>query len=104
MSSNGYELTLKVSETIREFFDAIDESTIYNVNEKENVLELLDDMLMLLSDNQIINGFKIDKARELIYRDCIESKCKHYLGTCLRAKCVMSKDKHNDKAKLKLIN
>jgi len=72
----GYVLTEEKAKIITEFFDAIDIMKIVDYKEKQKVFDLLDNVLFLLSDNEIINGWKIENAKKLINQtDFKETDC-----------------------------
>ena len=64
--SEGYVLTKSNAKIITDYFDAIDQMTIVNCQEKKNVFELLGEIVHLLSDNEIINGWDINNVKKLI--------------------------------------
>jgi len=66
----NYTLTQKNSRIIEKYFDAFDQELISDIKEKDKCLKLLNEILLLLSDNEIIDNFNMSNARKLIYVDC----------------------------------
>jgi len=66
----SYTLTQKNSKIIEKYFDAFDQELISDIKEKDKCLKLLNKILLLLSDNEIIDNFNMNNARKLVYADC----------------------------------
>jgi len=75
-NEQGYVLNEEKSKTIMEFFDAIDQMTIIKCEEKQKVFSLLSEIMILLNDNETVDGWKIDNIKELINQtDFKKTKC-----------------------------
>jgi len=66
----SYALTQKNSGIIEKYFNAFDLELISDIKEKDKCLKLLNEILLLLSDNEIIDNFNMNNARKLVYADC----------------------------------